>query len=53
MDVVEFLKIFAFIFGISALVVYLLHKVRLPPVIGFLISGVIIGPYGAKLVERA
>ena len=52
MDVVEFLKIFAFIFGISALVVYLLHKVRLPPVIGFLISGVIIGPYGAKLVER-
>ncbi len=52
MDAFEFLKIFVFVFGVSAFVVYLLNKVKLPPIIGFLISGIVIGPYGAKLVQN-
>lgn len=50
MELVEFLKIIALIFGLSAFVVYLLHRAKLPSVIGFLISGIIVGPYGVGLV---
>jgi len=47
----EFLKTFVIIFGLSTFIVYLLHKIKLPPVIGFLLSGVIAGPYGVGLVR--
>ncbi|MBU1230527.1 MAG: cation:proton antiporter [Proteobacteria bacterium] len=39
------------IFGLSVGVIYLCHKVRVPPIVGFLITGVIAGPYGLKLVS--
>ncbi len=47
----EFLKSLVIIFGLSAFIVYLLHKVRLPSIVGFLLSGIIIGPYGIGLVK--
>lgn len=47
----EFLQSLVFIFGASALVVFLLHKVRIPSLVGFLIAGVIIGPYGIGIVR--
>ena len=37
------------IFGIAILVVYLFSKLNFPAIIGFLITGVIAGPYGLKL----
>ena len=46
METIEFLKTFALIFGVSTLVVYLFHKLKIPAVVGFLFSGMIIGPYG-------
>ncbi len=46
METIEFLKTFALIFGISTLVVYLFHRLKIPAVVGFLFSGMIIGPYG-------
>jgi Kef-type K+ transport system membrane component KefB len=46
----EFLQSLVIIFGASAVVVFLLHRVKVPNIVGFLISGVIIGPYGIALL---
>lgn len=47
----EFLSSLVVIFGVSALVVFLLHRVKVPSVVGFLVAGIIIGPYGIGLVH--
>lgn len=49
----EFLKSLVIIFGASALVVFVLHRLKVPSIVGFLIAGVIIGPYGAGIVRDA
>ena len=38
--------------AVSVPVSIIFHYLKLPPVIGFLISGVIIGPYGGKLIHE-
>ncbi|CUU02281.1 Kef-type potassium/proton antiporter, CPA2 family [Candidatus Thermokryptus mobilis] len=52
MNSIEFLKTFAIILGTSTVIVYTLHKMKMPPVIGFLISGFMIGPYAIGLVKN-
>ena len=47
----ELLKALVVIFGVSALVVFLLHRLNIPSIVGFLIAGIIIGPYGIGLVK--
>src|SRR4030067_1863010 len=47
----EFLKSLVIILGASALVVFLLHKLKIPSVVGFLVAGVIIGPYGIGIMK--
>jgi CPA2 family monovalent cation:H+ antiporter-2 len=47
----DFLTSLVIIFGASALVVFLLHRLKIPSIVGFLVTGVIIGPYGIGLVE--
>lgn len=37
--------------GFSVLIVFLLQRLRLPSIIGFLITGVIIGPHGLSLIH--
>lgn len=37
--------------GFSVVIVFLLQKLKLPSIIGFLLTGVIIGPYGLSLIE--
>ena len=39
------------IFCLSILVIYACHKVKIPPIVGFLLTGVVCGPYGLKLVS--
>lgn len=39
------------VFGVSALVVYLLGRVRVPSIVGFLVAGLIVGPHGLALVH--
>jgi monovalent cation:H+ antiporter-2, CPA2 family len=39
------------IFGLSIGVIFLCHKVRVPAIVGFLLTGVIAGPYGLGLVS--
>ncbi|MBU1014710.1 MAG: monovalent cation:proton antiporter-2 (CPA2) family protein [Bacteroidetes bacterium] len=37
--------------GFSVVIVFVLQRLKLPSIIGFLLTGVIIGPYGLSLVE--
>ncbi|MFP4369275.1 MAG: cation:proton antiporter, partial [Candidatus Kapaibacterium sp.] len=39
------------IFGVSLLVVLIFNKLKLPPIVGFLLTGIIAGPHGFKLVS--
>ncbi len=47
----NFLTPLVIIFGISVLVVFLLGKLKVPSIIGFLIAGVFLGPHGLQLVS--
>lgn len=38
--------------GFSVVVVFILQRFRLPSILGFLITGLIIGPYGFSLIEN-
>jgi CPA2 family monovalent cation:H+ antiporter-2 len=40
------------LFGLGVLVVLVFHRARLPPLVGFLITGVLCGPYGFRLVAN-
>jgi CPA2 family monovalent cation:H+ antiporter-2 len=48
----EFLTSLIIILGISALVVFLFTKLRIPSVVGFLVAGVIVGPHGIAMVRN-
>ncbi|MCK7509312.1 MAG: cation:proton antiporter [Desulfobacterales bacterium] len=39
------------ILGFSIPVIYIFNKIKLPSIIGFLITGIIIGPFGLKLID--
>jgi len=47
----EFLKTLVIIFGLSGTIVFFLHKVRVPSIVGFLIAGVFLGPHGFGFVQ--
>ena len=38
--------------GFSVVVVFILQRFRLPSILGFLLTGLIIGPYGFSLIEK-
>lgn len=46
-----FLKSLVIVLGVSALVVFLLHRLKIPSIVGFLIAGAIIGPYGIGVLR--
>jgi len=48
----DFLKALEIIFVASAVVVFLLHKLNMPSLVGFLVAGIIIGPYGMGLIKN-
>ena len=39
------------IFGLGVIVVVVFHRARLPPIVGFLVTGVLCGPYGFGLID--
>ncbi len=49
----EFIEILEIVFIVSALIVFVLSKVNVPSLVGFLFAGVIIGPYGVGIVKDA
>jgi CPA2 family monovalent cation:H+ antiporter-2 len=40
------------VFGCAALVVYLFYRIKQSPIVGFVITGVIIGPHGLSLIDE-
>lgn len=52
MEDFSFLQSLVIIFGLSAVVVFILGKFRIPSIIGFLAAGVLLGPYGLELIEN-
>jgi CPA2 family monovalent cation:H+ antiporter-2 len=47
----EYLLPIVIVFGVSAIVVYLLERIRIPSIVGFLLAGLIVGPHGLALVH--
>ncbi len=47
----EFLQAILLIFGISGLIIYILGKLNIPSIVGFLIAGTVIGPYGLGFIK--
>jgi len=45
----EILQEVALVFGIASLSVFIFHKLKLPAIIGFLVAGILAGPYGFGL----
>src|SRR3989337_1132592 len=48
----ELLKSLVIIFALSASVVFILHQLRVPSIVGFLIAGACLGPHGFGVVEK-
>jgi CPA2 family monovalent cation:H+ antiporter-2 len=48
----EFLRDLLLLFGLGVVVVILFHRIKLPPIVGFLITGVLCGPYGFGLIQN-
>jgi CPA2 family monovalent cation:H+ antiporter-2 len=40
------------IFGLSIIVLLIGHRLRIPPVVGFLLTGVLSGPHGLALIDK-
>jgi CPA2 family monovalent cation:H+ antiporter-2 len=51
MPEMSFLQDLLVLFGLGTAAVVAFHRLNLPPVLGFLITGVICGPFGFKLVD--
>lgn len=51
MPEMHFLQDLLILFGMGVIMVVAFHRLNLPPVLSFLITGTICGPYGLKLVE--
>ncbi len=51
MHEIEFLKVVVIIFGLASLVIFIFNKLKLPSVVGFLLTGIIAGPYALGLIS--
>src|SRR5256886_7979498 len=47
----DFLRDLVVLFGASIVVVYGFNRLRLPAVVGFLVAGALLGPYGLDFVD--
>ena len=50
-DGLKFFHQLIIILGFSIPVIYVFNKIKLPSIIGFLITGILIGPFGLKLID--
>jgi monovalent cation:H+ antiporter-2, CPA2 family len=51
MDGLKFFNELLIILGCSIPIIYIFNKMKFPSIIGFLITGIIIGPHGLKLIH--
>lgn len=50
--IAEYLKALVIVLGISAVIVFILGKLRISSVVGFLLAGILIGPSGLNLIKQ-
>ncbi len=48
---IHILQDIAIIFALSVVTLFVGHRLKLPPIIGFLLAGLVIGPYGLGLIK--
>jgi CPA2 family monovalent cation:H+ antiporter-2 len=48
---IKLLQDIAIIFGLAIVVLQICHKIKLPAIIGFLLTGALVGPHGLHLVK--
>ncbi|NIR52926.1 potassium transporter KefB [candidate division KSB1 bacterium] len=48
---IPLLKDIVIIFGLSIVVLYVCHQIRLPTIVGFLVTGLLVGPHGLGLIK--
>jgi len=46
-----FLRELVILLAVAVVIIYISHKIKLPPVVGFLLTGILIGPGGFSLVK--
>ncbi len=51
MDEIQILRDLVVVFGCAAPVVYFFHRLKQSPIVGFVFSGVLIGPFGLSLIN--
>ncbi|WP_418791692.1 cation:proton antiporter [Phosphitispora sp. TUW77] len=49
---IPILKGITIIFALSVVVLFIFHRLRIPAVVGFLLTGILAGPHGFKLVNE-
>lgn len=49
----QLLKDIVIILGLSVLIILVLHKLKIPTILGFLATGIIAGPHGFNLIESS
>ncbi len=49
---IPLLRDIVIIFSLSIVVVYVFHQIKLPVIVGLLLTGVLVGPYGLGLVQN-
>jgi CPA2 family monovalent cation:H+ antiporter-2 len=48
----DFLQDLLVVYAFGAGVVYLFYRLRQPPIVGFLVTGMVVGPYGLSLIAE-
>ncbi len=48
----ELLKDVIILFALSIVVIYIFHRIKVPAIIGFLLTGILVGPSGFKLISE-
>ncbi len=51
MQELVFLKSLIIILGVAAVVVFALHRLKVPSIVGFLLAGMLLGPHGLKFIQ--
>ena len=48
---IPILKDVLIILGLAIIVLFISHRLRVPTVVGFLLTGIFVGPYGLGLIK--
>jgi CPA2 family monovalent cation:H+ antiporter-2 len=51
MHEIQFLRDLVVVFGCAAPLVYLFHRFKQSPIVGFVVTGTLVGPYGLSLIH--